>query len=893
VLRARAGTDTMCDMLRSSPWAGPFVGRAPDLREVSERFARGAHLVTVVGPGGVGKTRFARRFCEIDPASEGGAAPWFCELAEATDIETVCDELARVGRSMGATSDPTGDRVVALGAMLARRESLLVVLDNCEQVLESVALLLGRWLALAPSVRWLATSREPLRLAAEQVHDLGPLAPPGPRTEGAPPLSMEEIARADAVALFVDRARAARAGYALGESDAGAVAAIVTRLDGLPLAIELAAARMSVMDAHALLARLGSGLDLIAGGPRDAPDRHRTMRAIVAWSWALLEPWEATALRQCSVFRGGFTIEAGERVVDLSAFPAAPPVLDVLQSLRQKSLLRAYDSRGSPNALRLALYDVVRAFADEELARHAGEEAGARERHARHFLRAGEQWRSQLDAGTTEAREAAQAALSGDHENLLAMHAWALEAARGGAPPGDALRAMLAIEPTLRQRGSFRLQLALLDETLALQPTGEARGLRVLLLLSRSSVHVKGGRRQQAEGDAREALELAEISGDTALRGRALFSLSTVAEGFGRMQEAQVHMEEAVSVLETTSSSWRPAALGGLAGIRSEQGRLDEALVLYERAVVARGEEEGEADWAVYCDFAMLLLELGRDEEAGIQLDRALTAAKGGPSDVRAAVARYRGAFSHAEGHVDEAIARYREGMRECPDMGQYLSTLALGALGAALAAAGRTEEASRALDEADSPARGEQASVVVSLHRGHLDLARARSAAEAGDEEGSARLVDLARARLTRAEADGRGSSEVRVAALLLRGAIDRVQARHPNAQVLRVGPEAAWFVVPGIPKVHLGRKHRLRRLLSTLVRTREASPGTPLDVNAVCRAVWPGERVLAHAAKRRVHVAVSTLRAMGMRDVLLSEGDGYLLDPRVDLEVSPSPKS
>jgi len=889
----------MGDMLRSSTWAGPFVGRARDLREAGERFARGARLVTMVGPGGVGKTRFARRFCELYAASGEEGATWFCELAEAADVEAVCDELARVGRAEGAATDPTGDRIASLGAMVARRGKLLVVLDNCEQVAGDVALVLGQWLRMAPTVRWLATSREPLRLASEEVMELGPLESPVLRADGAPPPSLEEIERADAVALFVDRAKAARPGYVLDEADAESVAAIVRRLDGLPLAIELAAARMSVMSAHALHSRLGSGLDLMSGGPRDAPDRQRTMRATVAWSWALLEPWEAAALRQCSVFRGGFTALAGERVIDLSAFAGAPPALDVLQSLRHKSLLRTYDAAGSPGDVRLAPYDVVRTFASEQLARDPREQAAARERHGRYFLEEAERWRARLESGAREERAAARAHLSVDHENLLAFHAWALEAAKAGASSTDAVRAMLALDPTLRERGSVRQELALLEATLALPDREDARELRLraLLLLSRSAIYVKEGRGEEAESDPREALRLAEESGDRALRGRALFTCSTVAESFGKMEEAQTYMEEAVSELETTSSPWRPLALGGLAGIRTEQGRLQEALELYERAILARGgdEGEGEGDWAVYCDFAMLLMELGRSEDAGAQLDRALASGRRGPSDARAVIARYRAAFSLGHGRPDEAVARYRDAMRECPDQGPYLSALALGGLGAALAAAGLVEEARGALEEAESLARVEPLRAVLSLHRGHLDLARARAAAEAGETQARAHHLELARARLARAEAQGRGGSEVRVAALLLQGAIHRAVASGPKgegARVLRVGPEAAWFVVAGVPKVNLGRKHRLRRLLSTLVQTRETSPGTPLDVNAVCRAVWPGERVLAHAAKRRVHVAVSTLRALGMRDVLLSEGDGYLLDPRVSVEMAVTPK-
>jgi predicted ATPase len=842
--------------LRGAPPLGTsFVGRDGDLEQLRQRFSRGVALVTLAGPGGVGKTRLALRFTQ--GWTEGDVA--FCELAEARDQDAVCDAIARHAPAAVGQAD----RVEALGAALAGRGRLLIVLDNCEQILADVASALARWLVSAPSVRWLVTSREQLRMRAEEVQDVAPLAPPA------------------AAELFVDRAMQARPACAIGAADAAAVDAIVRRLDGLPLAIELAAARMSVLSAPELLGRIEKGLDAAAGGTRDMAPRHRTMRATAVWSWSLLEPWERAALRRCAVFRGGFTVEAAEQVVDLSAFGARPAV-DVVQALRQKSLVRAYRPADAVELVRLGLYESVRDLASEELARDAGEERAARARHARYYLDAGEGWLEAVDAAMGERRAAALRDLSLEHDNLRAVHEWALaDAARGR----DAMRVMLVLQPVFRTRGSASAHLALLDRTLASAHHVDLR-VRARVLLARAHVHRMSARLAAAEVDCSAVLALARDAGDALLEGRAHYALFNIAQSRGHAEDGRPHLEAAARLFEGTSRRWRAAAISQLAGLRAIEGNSDEAYRLYDRAVgeaALHGPDAGE--WLLNKDFAVLLMTLGRLDEARPRIERALQIARAlGEGDTYAITLGYRAVLHQQSGDLERALSDYEEATSALRDASAFWLQQLLAGMGALLATLGRVGEAERAFDEAERLAHVEPARRALDLQRGHLDLARARACEAAGDEEGAAAHMERARSRCASGEAFEKPGDDLRLTRRLLRHAVE--EHRRRARTLLIVGPDTSWFRVSGGKEVDLRRQGRLRRLLDALIRAHAAVPGRPLTIADVIREVWPGERMLARAGKRRIQVAVSTLRGMGLHELLRCEGDGYLLDPDTRVE-------
>ncbi len=365
------------DPWAGTPAAGAFIGRAGEQAALGELVGAGARLITLVGAGGVGKTRLSLEWAR---AAEGtlrrdGVGLVFCDLSASRSADDACAAMARVLGAPLAADATTEETVAQVGRALAELDRAVVILDNVEQLAALAPRLFEPWLALAPHVQIVATSRERLRLRGEQCLPVEPLGLP-PAGETAPAV----IAASEAVVLFVARTRQVRLDFAITAADASAVAAVVRALDGIPLAIELCAARMGVLAPGQILPRLARRLDLLVTGPRDAPARHATLRAALMWSWDLLEPWEQEALAQCSVFRGVFSLEAAEAVLVTPA--GAPPVLDVIQSLHEKSLVRVSSPAGEP---RYGLLESVRELAASMLAERAGTPA-AEARHAAFFL---------------------------------------------------------------------------------------------------------------------------------------------------------------------------------------------------------------------------------------------------------------------------------------------------------------------------------------------------------------------------------------------------------------------------------------------------------------------------------------------------------------------------
>ncbi|MDQ2651968.1 MAG: NB-ARC domain-containing protein, partial [Chloroflexota bacterium] len=355
----------------------PFIGReqqGASLRTLLER--QDAPLVTLIGPGGVGKTRLAVRVASsLGQAFPDGVA--FVPLVAVRDPEMVLPEIASVLGIREAGDLPMAAR---LAQVLGDRQALLV-LDNLEQVLPAAPAIAGL-LGACPNLTIVATSRAPLGISGERTFDVPPLTLP----EGTPGVpALPDLVDVEAVTLFVERAQAAQAEFALTQQNAGAVTEICRRLDGLPLAIELAAARVRMLPPLALLARLDRQLSLLTGGARDVPQRLRTMRDAIAWSYDLLDPVEQAFFRRVAIFSGGFTLEAAEFVSeeDERGFP-----FDLLASLVDNSLLRQ-ESLSATEA-RYTLLETVREFGVEQL-EATGEAADVAQRHAAWCLHLGQQ----------------------------------------------------------------------------------------------------------------------------------------------------------------------------------------------------------------------------------------------------------------------------------------------------------------------------------------------------------------------------------------------------------------------------------------------------------------------------------------------------------------------
>jgi len=410
-----------------------FVGREQAVREVADLLGE-FRLVTVTGPGGVGKTRLAGEVARL-VASRFADGAWLAELAPVRDSGRVA---AVVAVALGVREQPGVPAADAVMRVLARRQ-LLVVLDNCEHVIGAAAQLCAGLLEACDDVRVLATSREPLRIAGETAYRLAPLPVPGPG---------DDVAGAEAVALFADRARAADAGFALTGQNRADVARLVGRLDGMPLAIELAAARAEALGVSQLAGLLDDRLALLAGGDRLAAGRHRSLAAAAQWSYQLLEDEEQRVFRLLSVFPAPFTLAAAEAVAGQAEVPAVLRLVDC-------SLL-VPPRPGPDGRSRYAMLETLRGYGAGLLA-GAGEQDQAQAALARYAVRVAEQ----AAAGmlTTTGEPAAARWLDAEDAMMGPVLAWAVEhdlavAARLVTALGDwwALRGRLAgQEPLLRE----------------------------------------------------------------------------------------------------------------------------------------------------------------------------------------------------------------------------------------------------------------------------------------------------------------------------------------------------------------------------------------------------------------------------------------------------------
>ena len=353
-----------------------FIGRERELAELRQMLGR-TRALTLCGPGGIGKTRIALRLLAL-AAAEFPDGVWFVELADLQQPDLVVSRIAGV---IGITEEAGRPLLETLGDALRPRQ-LLLALDNCEHLLDACAQVGRHLLASAPGLRLLSTSREPLSVAAETIWRVPPLSV---APAGADPAASGDVHRYEAVRLFADRAAASRPGFAIGPGNAAAVASICRALDGMPLAIELAAARVRALSVEQISARLDDRFGLLTTGDRSAAPRQRTLRAAIEWSYELLTAPERAMFRRLSVF-SGWSLEMAEQVCSDEDIPAAE-VLGLTAALVDKSLVVL-----DPEVLGQARYrmlDTIRKYAALRLAQ-AGESAAVQLRLRDYALRTAE-----------------------------------------------------------------------------------------------------------------------------------------------------------------------------------------------------------------------------------------------------------------------------------------------------------------------------------------------------------------------------------------------------------------------------------------------------------------------------------------------------------------------
>jgi predicted ATPase len=896
-----------------------FIGRTGELALLAELVAAGAPLVTITGPGGTGKTRLAVRYAALHAADFPGCV-WFVDL---TSARSLLDIAREVGRVLGVPLLGLGtetDTVEHLGRAVNALGAALLVLDNLEQIVGEAAALVGRWLALAPEATFVVTSRERLRVSGEVLLTLEPLAVPARDADA------ERILDADAVRLFLDRARAAGAALPIADADADVLAEVVRRLDGLPLAIELCAPRARMLGLRPLLAVLASSLDAASLGCRGAPARSATLRGAIDWSWSLLDPDEKDALARCSVFRGGFDLDAAGAVFELDPMGGSNSALDLLQALHDKSLLRAVAPEGCPGDRRFDLLESVREFAAEKL-REQGAAAIAEARHAAWYVIAGERLRAAVDAPEGDG---ALRRLALESENLLAAH-------ERGHTPDVRIGALLALDPVFDGQGPLARYADLLLSALGAPLADRALEARARLALGLACL--RSGRVPEGKRELEHAAAIANEHGASAVAAVAHANLGIAFVRAGELDRARAAFDDARREEHAAVSPRTTADVDNLeASFLSLLGSNDASLALHERALVAYrrlGCERGEA-------FARAAIG-GRHVERGV-----LGAARTHLSAARTIYERYRavrdlayarhslGVISLEEGdhtaardHFLEALAASKQAgvpLREAnallwlghlelesrrPEAARRLyddAVMAFGVAfargrGAALAAdaaaaamLGRAEEASVLFERAEEilhrvghPADRQ----MVLLLRLHLVLMAATATERAGDGASALLLrrdVDAQIAACRAAGADG--SDDTRFALRTLHGASERRElpgVTPSRTSTWTFSADGTRFQSPSGESVNLARRRALGSLLAALLRARLDTPGAALSAAELLSAGWPAQQMTHQLGLNRLRVATWTLRGLGLREILMSRDDGYFLDSTARIEFEP----
>lgn len=624
-----------------------FVGREHESTEVKRLLSR-TRILTLLGVGGIGKTRLALQLAsELMDAYPDGV--WFADLAPIADPALVPDALSHV---WGVHEDAHHSLIRAL-CSFAQGRRLLLVLDNCEHLLDVCRRLTDALIHAGPGVRILATSREPLQIAGEQTYPLPALSLPDPKADVA------SLARSDAVRLFVDRARLQRPDFALGEDQAPAVIQLCTRLDGIPLALELAAARLSALPIDKIVARLDDRFRLLTGGSRTAVARQRTLRALIDWSYDLLGDDEKRVFARLAVFAGGWTLDAAEAVCAGDGL-AQDDVLDLMTSLVQKSLAVAHQSED-----RYRMLETIREYALERLSA-SGEGAEVRNGHHRYFAGLVEEAERSLRDRIHEAKWFRRLEL--ERDNLDAALNWGM-GEQGLAE--SAVRICGGLFRFWEVRGHWREGRKWCSAILARYGGSASKDATAQALLTEGQMTFRLGEIAAARALVVQALDVAREAGNRRLEAAALNNLSDIVSAQGDFATAETLLEQAVAInRELGNTAWEMINLDNLGSLYISQGKFRAARPAHERVLtLSREVGDAYAEATASGNLGLLARHRGDFGEAQALIARALALYRelGAPAEeveqllLMADAAVAQGELAFAKRHFRQALAASRE----------------------------------------------------------------------------------------------------------------------------------------------------------------------------------------------------------------------------------------
>ena len=887
-----------------------FHGRETDLEALAGLFGGSCRLVTLLGPPGMGKTRLAQRVLASLPEDSV-----FCDLRAVRTASELCEEVARVLDLRLGQGQERRDLEADVGRALAARRRCLVVLDNFEQIEDAGSACISAWLCAAPDARILVTTRRVLRVTGEHVYELGPL-------EFAP---SEERRESEALSLFLARARAAEPAFDANAAVVEASLKLVSRLEGVPLAIELAAGQMRRTDPATLRERLDAAPLEMERVVTDGDPRHASMRDAIRSSWALLSPCERAVLSQLTVFRGGFTAEAAGAVLELSEWPDASAD-EALAALRETSLLRAVEGT---RARRWDMYEAIREFASEQL--DARLRDGLQGRHASHFAGRPLPW--PYDETKTPSHELLER-LGDDYDNLRAAFD---HLARVGSAVDTAALARLGMMLHAVLAGRMP-SIAAAAVTRVLEMVGsKSPPLDAVILAQLHLARAESRRAIGAYDDARADLQKAgALSTAEALSARIECEAGMVAFESGDIRKARGLAESALAKAAAWGCRATQAYVHRFLGYVLTEVFNDRAgFAHFDRAIVL-AECTGDERLKVTSQLYSCVFRLRFGDASAVPVASALLEHRHAVRDDpywQTTLLIGLGWWHQDQGEFDAALDRYNSAKEIAGSHGlRYQEACALFNRGLALEEKGDRRQAHLAYAGAEAEFAAIQAPrllALVRLHRGGLwvqegEVVTAETCLSASEcalrdlgEPDLLSAIGWLRSRIERPREpapertralqsllregwegppvqesgvlENRALLETNLSARVIWRTLFRERWLGSCGQGVRVVVDGSGFQRDSEQWVSLASRPVMRRVLSALALARTESSET-VSHDELLRRGWPDEQMLEDAGIARLRAVVARLRRLGLGAAVITSESGYALSPEVSVVNSPA---